>query len=170
MMFNIVLGIQDYDPSSFQLVTRQAVRAVIFKDGKLLMIHTNKGDYKFPGGGVDEGEDHAAALKREVSEESGYDLISVGEKLGVAAQRNIDIKNENGIFEMDSHYYLCEISDNRKSQNLDDYEREQDFTPVWISVNEAISANEALLSSGSGDVNIWVERELSVLRHLGINS
>ncbi len=165
-MFNFVLGIQNYEPDRYTLVTRQAVRAVIFNDGKLLMIHTNRGDYKFPGGGVDEGEDFATALKREVSEESGYELMSAGEKLGVVTQRNIDIKNENGVFEMYSHYFLCGITDKLDDQQLDDYEREQEFSPVWISVSDAISANEAVFNSGSGVINSWVERELLVLRYM----
>jgi len=35
---------------------REAVRAVVLKNKLLLMIRTNLGDYKFPGGGVEEGE------------------------------------------------------------------------------------------------------------------
>ena len=39
---------------------RTAARGVILREGKLLMIHTDRGDYKFPGGGVEPGR----ALRR----------------------------------------------------------------------------------------------------------
>jgi 8-oxo-dGTP pyrophosphatase MutT (NUDIX family) len=40
-------------------VHRTAVRAVILRGHDLLMFHsTNVGDYKFPGGGMEEGESH----------------------------------------------------------------------------------------------------------------
>ena len=50
-------------------ILREAVRGVIFCEGKLLMVYsTVNGDYKFPGGGVDAGETHLDALRREISE------------------------------------------------------------------------------------------------------
>src|SRR5512133_3554572 len=59
-------------------VTRQAVRGIILADhGKslALMVHsTENGDYKFPGGGIEPGEDQAAALTREVREECGAQI------------------------------------------------------------------------------------------------
>jgi hypothetical protein len=38
-------------------INREAVRGVIIKNNKLLMIYSSKdGEYKFPGGGIDIGE------------------------------------------------------------------------------------------------------------------
>ena len=46
---------------------RNAVRAIISNEqGKLLLIKSNLGDYKFPGGGIEEGENEKQALIREI--------------------------------------------------------------------------------------------------------
>ena len=38
-------------PDKGSVYKRSAARGIAFRDGKLLVIHTDKGDYKFPGGG-----------------------------------------------------------------------------------------------------------------------
>lgn len=56
------------------LPIRVGVYAIIIKDGSILMTHTLSGTkniLNFPGGGVDEGEGFAEALKRECLEELG---------------------------------------------------------------------------------------------------
>lgn len=45
-------------------------------DGKVLLVHSKKYGYlKFPGGGIESGEDHVQALCREVREETGLEVI-----------------------------------------------------------------------------------------------
>ncbi|NLO09481.1 MAG: NUDIX domain-containing protein [Clostridiales bacterium] len=46
------------------------------------MIHTNRGDYKFPGGGVNQNESRLVALIREIEEESGYVVKAVDRQIG----------------------------------------------------------------------------------------
>jgi hypothetical protein len=79
MVFNETMeeGVCDDKKSIYH---REAVRAVVLKDKMLLMIHTNKGDYKFPGGGIEEDESHEEALMRELKEESGYRTSRVKER------------------------------------------------------------------------------------------
>jgi hypothetical protein len=46
------------DPAG-RTIHRTAARAVILRGQDLLMVYSaNVGDYKFPGGGVNEGESH----------------------------------------------------------------------------------------------------------------
>ena len=56
--------------------SRTAVRAIIYKDGKLVMVKSEKfGEYKFPGGGKDDGESDLETLVRETKEETGMTAI-----------------------------------------------------------------------------------------------
>nr|QFU78562.1 RNA pyrophosphohydrolase [uncultured bacterium] len=164
MMFSINIGLGEVQDKKLKINHREAIRAVIFKDKQLLMIKTNKGDYKFPGGGIETNEDYQKALTREVREEAGYTVNKVINKLGIVNETHLDEFEDNLIFEMVSHYYLCEVTDNCGEQELDDYELEQEFCPEWISIGDAISNNEKLMKDLSR--NRWVERETRVLHQL----
>ena len=65
----------DYDDCTHTYV-RNSARSIIIRDGKVAMIHSMKHDYyKFPGGGIEQGEDAAAAMIRETREEAGLLVI-----------------------------------------------------------------------------------------------
>lgn len=166
MIFNYLFGIKEVDKSKVKINCREAVRAVIFNGDNLLMVFNNKGDYKFPGGGVNKRENHEEALKREVREETGYIVTNVKECLGIFTQRDLDIYEKNSVFEMISSYYLCEISDAKTIQQLDAYESELGFEPKWITLDDAITFNEEILRKDDKGRNRWVDRELTVLKAL----
>lgn len=166
MIFNYVLGIQEAEKEKININYREAVRAIILQDNNIFMVHTNKGDYKFPGGGVKKAESHEDTLKREVREETGYIVNKVVDKIGIVIERKLDEYEENSVFEMSSYYYLCEISDNKVVQQLDDYESELDFQPLWIPLDKAIHSNEEILKKNDKNKNAWVYRETNVLKAL----
>lgn len=163
-MFELTLDNSDKKGQMLKVIRRAAVRAVIMKDNKLLMVYSGPGDYKFPGGGVKNGEVNEEALVREVLEETGYSIVKIKEKLGMVKTINNDQYEEGSIFEMESHYYLCQIEDKQGLQQLDEYEAELGFQPVWISIEDAIRNNEEIMLKDS--CNSWVGRETKVLHLL----
>ena len=165
LLFNKLFASDDCaDKDSY--FCRQAVRAVVVHDDKLLLVHSNKGDYKFPGGGIEQGESHSEALKREVLEETGYHVDRVNELIGITIEKRPDKFNHRKIFEMKSHYYLCDIESNQEGQTLDDYEAEQEFEPVWITLDEALATNQRLLEQYNNSMNSWADREAYVMEEL----
>ena len=68
-------------------------------DGRVLMIRSPRGDWEFPGGQVEEGEDLVTALQREVWEETGI-TVSVGRLAGVYS----NVKSHIVMFD-----FLCEL-------------------------------------------------------------
>ena len=165
MIFNYILGLQDVEEGT-NIMSREAVRAIILNQDNIFMVRNNKGDYKFPGGGINKKESHQEALEREVKEETGYLLESVTEKIGIVIERNIDKHEKDSIFEMTSHYYLCKVSDKQTFQELDDYETKLGFHPIWIKIDKAIEENEEILKDETKDKNPWVNRETMVLKKL----
>jgi len=149
---------------------RAAVRAVVIRGSNLLMVYSPvNGDYKFPGGGVDEDESHEFALKREVAEECGMNLTRILEKIGCIIEYAIPMKNEFDVFKMTSSYYLCEVDSAIEEQHLDDYEANLGFQPVWVNIETAIQTNKAILRSETKRPPQWTAREVFTLEYIRKN-
>ena len=58
-----------------------SVKGVLIDQDRVLLLLNERGEWDLPGGRPDPGEDHRAALKREVQEEAGL-TVEVGEALG----------------------------------------------------------------------------------------
>lgn len=152
---------------------RDSVRGIIVKEGKVLLVHSKKyGYYKFPGGGIEAGEDHARTLCREVREETGYEVQEATiREFGCVPRLHKDTRDENGIFAQDNFYYFCELKDGVKTEvTLDDYEREEGFTPVWMDPFEASQRNRYCDLSQEGLDAIMVKREAKVLDLVDLES
>lgn len=86
------------------------VRGAIFRDGKLLMVRERLDDaWTIPGGWADVGDSPAAAVEREVWEESGF---------RVKAQKLIGIYDANRIEPLALYhavkiFFLCDILDGK---------------------------------------------------------
>ena len=110
MRILFTLDAKNYEPDA-PLHIRPSVRGIIIRDGKILMVHSRKYDYyKFPGGGLEPGESHVAALCREVREESGYAAVTESVRAyGLVPRRERD--DDGRTFMQDNFYYLCEIAE-----------------------------------------------------------
>lgn len=160
MYFDELIGLKQNNRQD--TITRHAVRAISIRGDKILMIVSNQGDYKLPGGGVEKDERHEEALAREVVEETGYICKRGSSMIGKIIERKKDMYEEDKNFEMTSYYYVCEVSDDMGGQSLDEYEAELGFKPIWIGIDEAISKNIELLRSLDKD-DLWTQRENYVL-------
>jgi len=157
------IDMKDYNADS-KVFTRPSARAIIHKNGKVLLVYSQKYNYyKFPGGGIKNDEKIEDALIREVREETGYQVIADSiEEYGHVMRRQKDTYNEDSIFEQDNLYYFCEVQDAVLETKLDDYEQEEGFTPVWIEAVAASRHNQYEYHEEGVDL-IMIKRDAKVL-------
>ena len=147
-------------------VFREAVRGIILNGRDVFMIHSPvNGDYKFPGGGVQPGESHEQALRREVREESGALVAAIQGEFGMVIEYDLPEETDFDVFKMASYYYLCSLDGVFSAQNLDDYELDLAFKPEWVNIDLAIQTNKSVLAS-DGVKPFWTRRETFVLELL----
>ena len=159
----IKYGLEDI-PKDYEIITREGVKGVIILKNKVLMIKTNKGDYKFPGGGVEKNETYYDTLRREILEETGYQVETIEDTIVETTDIREDKYEENNIFQMKNIYIKCSIKEGFKGElKLDDYENKQEFYPEFVDIDNAINNNKKLLEDNCTDVNEWVKRDTDVL-------
>jgi len=142
---------------------RHAVKGIATNEGKLLMLLSEaNGDYKFPGGGQKAEETDLETLVREFSEECGIDGVSIVTEFGSVVENNKARDEGIDVFRMTNSYYICNAGSIFGAQNLDAYEEEIKLRPVWVTVEDAIKANESVLVSDNCPA--WVARETQVLK------
>ncbi len=154
---------KDYNINGTKWV-RPSVRSIIIKENKIAMVHSIKYDYyKFPGGGIKAHENHTEALIRETIEEVGLAIVpSSIREYGYVHRIQKGVKED--VFIQDNFYYICEAEKTAVSQNLDDYEMEENFTLEYVDAITAINVNRNK-NHGPKDENM-IEREAKVLELL----
>lgn len=146
---------------------RNAVRGIIVQNIQLLMIYSPKnGDYKFPGGGVDRGESCEDALIREIREECGAKVAYIEREFGCVVEYDKAVEPEYDVFKMTSRYYVCHVEEPFGEQNLDDYEDDLGFEPVWVGIDKAIRTNKVVMSSPCKQPPRWTKRDTFVLEQV----
>ena len=151
------------DPN-LKTIRRESVRGILMDpDGTLHMVTSSKyGDCCFPGGGIEEGEDHIDALIREVMEETGYAV----DPSSVQPFGRVDQILHNGFFganemHLINYFYLCRgtrVADPTPTES----EISEGVAPFSVTLEEALAMNRALADT---DYH-WVPRETFVLELL----
>lgn len=156
---------KNYDKCT-RTFTRNSARSIIIKDGKVAMVHSLKYDYyKFPGGGIENGENPVEAMIRETREEAG--LIVEPESVKEYGYVHRILKSDEDdleCFVQDNYYYLCNVKDETVAQNLDDYESEEKFRLEFIEPDVAIEKDYNVKNSPYN--TSMFEREAMVLELL----
>ncbi|MBQ3762281.1 MAG: NUDIX domain-containing protein [Clostridia bacterium] len=146
--------------------TRNSARSIIISNGRVAMIHSLKYDYyKFPGGGIENGEDPVEAMIRETREEAGLLVVPESVKeYGYVHRIQRSDKDATECFVQDNYYYLCKAADKPVSQQLDDYEAQESFQLEFIEPVSAINKNRNVADSPYNQM--MFEREARVLECL----
>ena len=160
------LDAKNYSPEWSRIV-RPSVRAIIFRDGKLALVHNGKFDYyRFPGGGIEQGETREEALIREVKEESGLVVIpesirEYGSVLRLSRVRG----SENIIFEQENFYYLCEAQEEIGATEFDAHELDEQYSLEVVALEEALKRNR-YNDHGEENGSVAIERETRIMELL----
>lgn len=124
------------------LVERYGVRAIIRQNGKIAMQRSSLGEYKIPGGGVEESESFEQALLREVREETGLQVkVETIKEIGEVLEIKADQKNKGCKYIAHSLYYECEVSSEILKTEMTGNELSKGYQFVWAEVEEIISEN-----------------------------
>ncbi len=170
---------KNYEPD-WPSSSRPSARAIILTDNpplsprnKIALAYAkNLGYYKFPGGGIHEGEENTAALIREVAEETGLEVIP--ESISEAGLVHRVMQSEmfpKTIFIQDSFHYFCKVKTDAdgkliiKNQDLDDYEKDDGFELRIVTVDEAIQTNLHFKSDNYAKLDM-IARETLVMEKL----
>ncbi len=157
------IDLHDYG-EGFAVSRRPSARGVIIKDGRIALVYSEKEKYyKFPGGGIEDGEDMKLALIREVKEEVGLTVIPESvEEFGSVIRRQKSNYLPDTVFEQENFYFFCRTEAYVSKQQLDDYEQEAGFSLRFVDIDEAIKANDEYRSEDLFD-EIMIKREKRVL-------
>ncbi len=133
---------------------RESSRALIIKDGKVLLTYEkNKDVYMSPGGGVEPGETLEACCMRELREEAGYTVKPIKPFITV---------NEYSFETLYiSNYFLCEIT-GRCEQSLTETEISHGVMPVWLEIDKAVEVFSAYPTKPQDHMSLYL-REYTVL-------
>lgn len=111
--------------------TRTACRAVVMKDGMLLLSYETKtGQWQLPGGGLEDGEDEKACCIRETAEETGV-LVEPSECF-------LEIDEYYEDFKWVNRYFVCRET-GKTEMRLTLREKAVGMEPRWMPFEEILS-------------------------------
>ena len=131
----------DEPPS--QLVS--SVRALVFRDESILLMHNMDGSHIHPGGRVEAGESHLDALKRELVEEAGVKITRV-RRLGFMHLGHKTPKPPNYPYLYPDFFWPIFVAEydgeSEETQVQDDYELSSEFVLLVDLVRSMLTKAE----------------------------
>ena len=111
--------------SMFRWMTLGA-RGVLVDGTKVLLIrHTYVSGWQFPGGGVDAGETFESTMRREVLEETGYEILGKAHMHGVFLNNQVSRRDHVALFVQREFVQVAPFKPNREIAEIG-----------WFDVND----------------------------------
>lgn len=140
---------------------KYSVRGIIMRDGKLAMQCSKEGEYKIPGGGLEDGEDYEQALIREVLEETGLHVKKESiRELGEIQEIRKDIFEEKKKYICHSLFYYCEVDGKQEPLHLTASEIAKGYEMKWASPEEVYRRNILI------EKDPWIIRDTAFVKML----
>ena len=132
--------------------TRAGSRAVVVRDGMILLSHeTKSGWWLVPGGGIEEDETPEQCCIRETEEETGLIVRPL--------QHFLTLYEYYEEYRYISYYFVCEVT-GKGQMNLTEAEKNRGLEPRWLPVQEAVD----LFSRHQSYADVSEEKRGSYLR------
>ena len=132
---------KDYQDTT-EVFEKYSVRGIIMRDGKLAMQCSRDGEYKIPGGGLEEGESRIDALIREIKEETGLHVCEdTIQELGVIVELRKDLFQESQKYICHSLFYYCEVDGIQDELKLTASEVAKGYELKWATPQEVYERN-----------------------------
>lgn len=132
----------EYAPKeNLSFVQRKNVAIIIKYENQYLFLSWNETNYKYSlvTGGIEEGENHEDAVKRETIEETGYYDIKSITKVDCVNVSRFYVEHKNQNREAIYYPYLVELNSLNRHK-IDEFEQKE-HTCVWIETDKLDQLN-----------------------------
>jgi 8-oxo-dGTP pyrophosphatase MutT (NUDIX family) len=150
-----------------KIESRVAVRGIIINKSKLLMLYSKRfNHYEFPGGGVKNGESFEDAVKREVQEETGYEVKTILGKAGYMIEYDKSRNKTYDVYKRKNVYFYLEISKNKSTPRFEKDEIIYEYEPRWIKPEKVILEYNRIIDTNLVHNMKWILREKYVIEKI----
>lgn len=140
---------------------RRAARAVLKdENGQIALMYAGQRKYyKLPGGGIDEGEEVAEAMARELLEETGC-TAEIVKDLGIV----LEWRDFDKMHQISYAFKATKLSQD-SSPDFTQSELDEGFEVRWVSdIDEAIQLVESEVGHDDVEVKFMAQRDAAILR------